>query len=316
MTAKWYVKDLSKLTKVSVQTLHHYDRIDLLKPSLRLDNGYRVYTEKDLLKLQQIIALKFFGFELAQIKELLTADVNIMDHFKAQSKLLQQKANMLSNASHSLTEIVSTYRDQKSIPWQAIIETIEVFNMTNELENNWLGKVLNKQEVAQYVKFVNGLEERFTPADKAKSENAWFDLVKEINANCHRDPADKKSREIAASVMAWVNHLYGKENIPLRSVIWEKGFKGNDAGDKHGLSPTAVTWLDAAMKADYRHKVLAIVNQVGAKTDVEVMQAFADFLQETCGDFTDLKVKILQAALVDEDVTAAARKVLQKMKLS
>ncbi|HAT9096872.1 TPA: MerR family DNA-binding transcriptional regulator, partial [Legionella pneumophila subsp. pneumophila] len=58
---QWFVKDLSQLTSVSVQTLHHYDRIGLLKPSLRLANGYRVYSEKDLLKLQQIIALKFFG---------------------------------------------------------------------------------------------------------------------------------------------------------------------------------------------------------------------------------------------------------------
>lgn len=44
---KWYVKDLSKITGVSTQTLHHYDRIDLLKPSIRLANGYRVYSEKD-----------------------------------------------------------------------------------------------------------------------------------------------------------------------------------------------------------------------------------------------------------------------------
>lgn len=56
---QWFVKDLSKLTGVSVQTLHHYDRIGLLKPSLRQSNGYRIYSEKDLLKLQQIIALKF-----------------------------------------------------------------------------------------------------------------------------------------------------------------------------------------------------------------------------------------------------------------
>lgn len=67
---QWFVKDLSRLTGVSVQTLHHYDRIQLLKPSLRLVNGYRVYSENDLLKLQQIIALKFFGFELSQIKTL------------------------------------------------------------------------------------------------------------------------------------------------------------------------------------------------------------------------------------------------------
>ncbi len=61
---QWYAKELSNLTQVSVRTLHHYDQIGLLKPSLRQSNNYRLYSEKDLLKLQQIIALKFFGFEL------------------------------------------------------------------------------------------------------------------------------------------------------------------------------------------------------------------------------------------------------------
>src|SRR5476649_706994 len=90
---QWFVKDLSKLTGVSVQTLHHYDRIDLLKPSVRLSNVYRVYSEKDLLQLQEIIALKFFGFELSQVKALLTGEVGALEHFTVQAKLLEQKAN-------------------------------------------------------------------------------------------------------------------------------------------------------------------------------------------------------------------------------
>ena len=105
--AQWYVKDLSKLTGVSVQTLHHYDRIDLLKPSVRLPNGYRVYSEKDLLSLQQIIALKFFGFELSQIKELLSGNAEALEHFSVQAKLLEQKANMLLDASNALKQIIS-----------------------------------------------------------------------------------------------------------------------------------------------------------------------------------------------------------------
>ena len=89
---QWYVKDMSKLTDVSVQTLHHYDRIGLLQPSIRLPNGYRVYSEKDLLKLQQIIALKFFGFELSQIKTLLSEERHALNHFEAQAQVLEQKA--------------------------------------------------------------------------------------------------------------------------------------------------------------------------------------------------------------------------------
>jgi DNA-binding transcriptional MerR regulator len=69
---------------VSVRTLHYYDKIDLLKPSLRLTNGYRLYSDKDLLKIQQIIALKFFGFELSQIKLLLVKQDDIVENLVMQ----------------------------------------------------------------------------------------------------------------------------------------------------------------------------------------------------------------------------------------
>src|SRR5271154_4400374 len=104
---QWYVKDLSKLTQVSVQTLHHYDRIGLLEPSVRLPNGYRLYAEKDLLKLQQILALKFFGFELARIKTLMQEEINIFDHFRAQQEFLEQKVQSLQEARQTLEAILS-----------------------------------------------------------------------------------------------------------------------------------------------------------------------------------------------------------------
>ncbi|QQR48730.1 MerR family transcriptional regulator [bacterium] len=51
---KWQVKEFSELAKISVRTLHHYDEIGLLKPSLRSSNGYRLYSEQDLLKLGSV----------------------------------------------------------------------------------------------------------------------------------------------------------------------------------------------------------------------------------------------------------------------
>jgi DNA-binding transcriptional MerR regulator len=112
--AQWYVKDLSKLTGISVQTLHHYDRIDLLKPISRLESGYRLYSEKDLLKLQQIIALKFFGFELSQIKTLLAGNVDTVEHFSIQASFLAEKANALLKASQTLKGIIDECSHNKS----------------------------------------------------------------------------------------------------------------------------------------------------------------------------------------------------------
>ena len=62
-------REFAELTGVTVRTLHHYDRLGLLKPSGRTAAGYRLYGERDFARLQQIITLKFIGFPLNQIKK-------------------------------------------------------------------------------------------------------------------------------------------------------------------------------------------------------------------------------------------------------
>jgi DNA-binding transcriptional MerR regulator len=99
---QWYVKELSELTKVSVRTLHHYDHIGLLRPSVRLSNGYRLYSESDLLKLQQILALKFFGFDLSNIKSVMQGEIQQIIHFQAQQRLLEQKSQKSAGSSRNI----------------------------------------------------------------------------------------------------------------------------------------------------------------------------------------------------------------------
>ena len=65
------VKDVARLTGVSVRTLHHYDAIGLLVPAHRTDAGYRLYTEPDLLRLQQILIGRELGLSLEEIRRLL-----------------------------------------------------------------------------------------------------------------------------------------------------------------------------------------------------------------------------------------------------
>lgn len=57
MTEQFKVKQFSELTGVTVRTLHHYDRIGLLQPKQKTARGYRLYSEADMLRLQQILTL-------------------------------------------------------------------------------------------------------------------------------------------------------------------------------------------------------------------------------------------------------------------
>lgn len=65
------VKQVSRLTGVSVRTLHHYDAIGLLKPSQVTEAGYRLYDDTALEKLQTILLFRSLQFPLKQIREIL-----------------------------------------------------------------------------------------------------------------------------------------------------------------------------------------------------------------------------------------------------
>lgn len=128
--AQWYIKELSKLTQVSVRTLHHYDEIGLLKPSVRQPNGYRLYSEKDLLNLELIQALKFFGFSLSQIANLMEKNSDLLSHLYAQKNILQAQLGQLSEADLILDSVIRNL-EQGSILFEDIVKLIEGYRMPN-----------------------------------------------------------------------------------------------------------------------------------------------------------------------------------------
>ena len=67
----WTVGELARLAGVTVRTLHHYDRIGLVRPSERTAAGYRSYDERDLDRLQQVLVYRELGFPLEEVATLL-----------------------------------------------------------------------------------------------------------------------------------------------------------------------------------------------------------------------------------------------------
>ncbi len=305
---QWYVKDLSKLTGVSVQTLHHYDRIDLLKPSVRLANGYRVYSEKDLLQLQQIIALKFFGFELSQIKALLKGNAGALEHFTVQAQFLEQKAKGLLDASTTLKRIISEVKDDKSIPWETIIQIIEVYRMTQQLEHSWVKDIFTPEELKQYIAFETEWKSNSTAEQRAAFEKKWAHLVGEVKKNLAQDPTSAIGVQLGKKCMQWVNEIYGKKYAHLRTKKFEKGFGEGRGLDEVGLTPEMVSWLDTAMDSYWRHRVYGILDNVGKIASSEVLNLWEEMLNDMYGDDTLRKKDVLlHIDLQDDKISSDAK---------
>lgn len=145
---KFSVNQLAKLAGVSVRTLHHYDDIGLLKPSLRGENNYRFYGQSELVRLQQILLYKELGIPLIQIGEILDDP-----GFDVMSALQQHKLELEKRA------------DQV----KQLLLTID----------NTIFQLKNKTEKMNYEDMYKGFSKEQAEAYEKEAAERWGDTVKE-----------------------------------------------------------------------------------------------------------------------------------------
>ena len=106
------VKEVSVLTGISVRTLHYYDEIGLLKPTKVTDAGYRLYDDKALAKLQQILIFKELDLSLTQIRIMMeNPDLDYTLILAKQRELLELRRERLGRIIASIDEMLKG--DQK-----------------------------------------------------------------------------------------------------------------------------------------------------------------------------------------------------------
>lgn len=99
------VKEISDLTGISVRTLHYYDEIGLLKPTQKSDAGYRLYDDKALETLQQILFFREFDISLKEIKAVL--DNPALDR----NQILQVQRKMLVTKKERMERLIASIDD-------------------------------------------------------------------------------------------------------------------------------------------------------------------------------------------------------------
>ena len=107
------VKQVARMSGVSVRTLHFYDELGLLKPAYQPPNGYRFYEEPQLLTLQQILFYRELGFELKQIKSILARPdfekvAALMSHREVLEETLSRTRTLLETLDKTTEHLKGT----------------------------------------------------------------------------------------------------------------------------------------------------------------------------------------------------------------
>ncbi|MDE5700695.1 MAG: MerR family transcriptional regulator [Lachnospiraceae bacterium] len=195
------VNEVSKLTGVSVRSLHHYDAIGLLKPAKVTEAGYRLYGDDELARLQNILLFRELQFPLKQIKTILDSpDFDWQEALAQQIRLLElQLAHMqkLLSFAHRLQEKGVESMDLKAFD---AFDKKEIRQYEEEVRERW-GRT---KAYGEYQQKVKGRTDR----EQEEIVSQLMERFAEIGKLRQGSPSDEAVQKQVAGIQAFITEYY------------------------------------------------------------------------------------------------------------
>jgi DNA-binding transcriptional MerR regulator len=202
----YLVKEVAALSGVTVRALHHYDELGLLTPSARTAAGYRLYSDDDLLRLQQILIGRELGLSLEAIRRSLDDPA-----FDRRTALIAQRADLAARAERAEDMV------------RAIDAALAVLDEAEDKEKSVGTKVDLK-------KIFDGFDhERY--ADEAKQRwgntHAW--KISEQRSKSYTEADWRKCKEEQGAI-------YAEAYAALKAGVAPDDVRAMDLAERHRLS--------------------------------------------------------------------------------
>lgn len=202
------VKEVSELTGVSTRTLRYYDTISLLKPHHYTESGYRMYSSKELDRLQLILFYKSLQFSLEEIKGLLI-NGNTLSHLIMQRERLIEQANHIDKLIKVIDSTISYQKGEIQMTEQQKFEAFKEEKLKDnevlygkELRDKYNEKSLNKS----HAHYKHLSQESYDKAVDA--ERKMFELLM-VMVNEDQDVSDSIGKEIFEYHKSWLEIMSG-----------------------------------------------------------------------------------------------------------
>lgn len=241
------IKEVATLSGVSIRMLRHYDEIGLLSPDDYSEGGYRLYGNRSLKKLQDILFFKALGFELAKIKELMSSPNYEREAAYKQHLLTLHKEKSKIEKMIRLVERELGIGENMETTKESMYAGLETEANLKELKDV-MSEVKEHQE-----KYADEAKERWGDMDKYKEsmmktskykKEDWEKIKAEESANytsffalIGSNPADKAVQELCQEKLDIFNRYYytcDRKFMGELSKMWLQDTRFQKNIDKYG----------------------------------------------------------------------------------
>jgi DNA-binding transcriptional MerR regulator len=178
------IRDFAECVGVTAKALRHYERLGLLKPR-RTAAGYRVYSDSDRARLDQIVALKFLGISLREIQALLDRpEPSLAEALRRQRARLEEKKGELESAIRVIEDAEEALKTGApgAVLWRKVIEVLAMKSDVEAMKKYYSEEAWAKRK--QYY------EQWPSPA--------WQEICQGAAAVLGEDPAGPKAQALKA----------------------------------------------------------------------------------------------------------------------
>jgi DNA-binding transcriptional MerR regulator len=219
------VGELARRTGLTIRTLHHYDEIGLVKPSLHTDSGHRLYTGRDVARLQQVLSLRQLGFSLDDVGACLDrARFSPLEVIEMQSARLREQIARSTRLCERLDVIAAQLRSAGKVSAEEFLKTIEEMTM---IESYYTPEQLEQ---------LRARKEQVGDERMQQVQKEWPVLIAEVKAEMEKgtDPTSPEVLDLARRWMGLVNEFTGGDPGIEKSAkkLWAE--KGDHLVAKHG----------------------------------------------------------------------------------
>lgn len=245
---RYSVKKLASLAGVSVRTLHLYDEIGLLKPSIRTDKKYRLYGRAEALRLQQILFYKELEMPLKEIGDILDdPEFDPIQSLEKHKKLLQQKQKKLHTLLHTIDKTIDHLKNETMLTTEELYEGLseeQVTTMRNEAKEKW-GSSVGRSENHLRKK----TKEEFNELKEAASAN-----LKKLISLANGDPLSEKVQAEVRVHYELIREFWGTAGLPDKQADAYAGLGDLYVSDERYMASAGITdpafaqFMNKAMK--------------------------------------------------------------------
>ena len=241
---KFSIGEFSKKTGIPIPTLHYYDEIGLLQPEKNPSSGHRIYKYQDIITLQKIISLKFLGYSLDKVANLLhesSFSVDLNESLSLHLQVLEREQEQIEQSMQVIKRVMKLVEEEEEVDSTVLFSLIYGMN-TEHTHKEWT----ERHKLTDIVEEISKKSEE----DKIALDQTFIQLSKKVKQLYGKPVEDSKVQEM---VKEYIEESFSFLNEDLIQKLANTSVEELDMQELENMIPSPFAedeqkWLNEAME--------------------------------------------------------------------